>query len=355
MTATSIGPAIPLTVHRLRFTVRAETPIVFNEFKGSALRGAFATTLRRHFCPEWRAEGTDPLHRSLCPVCQILSLEQDDSPSGDVRRPYVIEPPLDATTRYAPGERFHFTLLLLGDNLLYLPYLVLAVKAMGEQGGVGRRLADGQRGRFTIEAIDAVNPFSGEEQSLLRPGRQVVDPPTVFITHDHVLDAAARLLDELAACDNHLSVEFLTPLRLIQNRQTVEAPHFFPLIKQSVLRVLDVCAQYGGGRPDIQLKREIYPHADQVALVMDQTRWWDLKGYSGRLKRPQVLGGLVGRAIYRTTDWQPLLPWLLWSSVIHVGKNVVKGCGALRLWAGRDEAVRAGGMVDLFSEVSRKG
>jgi len=79
------------------------------------------------------------------------------------------------------------------------------------------------------------------------------------------------------------------------------------------------------------LKSDLYPAADTVQLVRDETHWWDLKGYSSRLGRGQVLGGFVGRAVYSAPDWRPLLPWLLWGVSTHVGKNVVKGCGIYRL------------------------
>jgi hypothetical protein len=43
------------------------------------------------------------------------------------------------------------------------------------------------------------------------------------------------------------------------------------------------------------------------------------------------MGGLMGSATFHAPDWSPLLPWLVWASVVHVGKNVVKGCGLFHL------------------------
>lgn len=323
-------PAIPLSVHQLRFTVRVTAPIHFNEFKGSALRGAFAGTLQNTFCPQWRAEQTDPLHQSLCPVCQLLVLERADDTSGDIRRPYALRPPLDKATHYEVDQSFAFDLLLIGDNLHYLPYLVLAVQGMGETSGVGRK-EDGRRGHFTISAIDAVNPLTGTVQPLLTAGGRMVQQPAIPIVHEQVMATVADLLPRIEEDGNRLRVEMLTPLRLIQSGERVQEPRFFPFAKQAVLRVLDLCAQHGGGRPDIHLNRDIYPWIEQVTLVEDRTRWWDLKGYSGRLHRAQVLGGLVGGATYIAPTWEPLLPWLLWGSVVGVGKNIVKGCGVVRI------------------------
>ncbi len=137
--------AIPLTAHHLRFTVRAETPIVFHDFKGSALRGAFVGVLRRTFCPEWKAAETDAIHVQLCPVCQMLAAPNDEETPGDVRRPYAIRPPLDEELVYLPGREFCFTITLFGESLLYLPYLVLSAGGMGSTG-VGRKNGGAQAG-----------------------------------------------------------------------------------------------------------------------------------------------------------------------------------------------------------------
>jgi hypothetical protein len=176
-----------------------------------------------------------------------------------------------------------------------------------------------------------VNPLTGEIQPMLVGGGRMVQQPTIPITHAQVMEAATRLLAALALQENRLTIHFLTPMRLIQNKQRVDKARFFPLAKQAVLRMLDLCAQHGGGRPDVHLKTDVYPFIEAVTLVEDRTHWWDLKGYSGRLQQSQVMGGLIGSATFHAPDWSPLLPWLLWGSVVQVGKNIVKGCGVIQL------------------------
>lgn len=329
---------IPLTAHHLRITVRAETPICFHPFRGSALRGALANQLRRLYCPESRTGQNDLFHQAYCPICQLLSWEGDEGTAGDIRRPYALVPP-QAGKGTQPsvverGECFSFGLTLFGHRLAYLPYLILATRAMGEEG-IGQRGADGQRGRFQLEQVDAVNPLLGAVQTLYATGATMIRNVTLPVTHAHVMAASHELLDSVAAAGNLLTIELATPLRLIQGERLVQQPHFFPLIKQIVLRVLDLCQQHGNGRPDLALKRDLYPLADAVVLVEDRTEWWDFSGYSSRLHQPQVMGGLIGRATYYTADWQPLLPWLVWAQSTQVGKNIVKGCGVLSVTGGR--------------------
>ncbi len=325
---------IPLVAHHLRFTVRATTPIVFAEFKGSALRGALVSVLQRTFCPVLREGRVDPAHEALCPVCRLLRWDGDEESSGDPRRPYAIEPPLDERTHFAPGDLFDFGVALYGDTWSYFPYVALAAGGMGEFG-VGKptrgEQTRPQRGKFTVEQIEAIHPFRGERAVLLAPGERMVHNQALPVTHEQILTASADLLDQLAEQNNHLRINFLTPMRLTQGEHIVKTPQFFPLAKAIVLRVLDLCAQHAGGRPDVVLKRDLYPFADTVQLVENNTRWWDLKGYSSRLERQQVMGGFVGSAWYYAPDWRPLLPWLLWGMSTHVGKNIVKGCGVYQV------------------------
>ncbi len=327
-------PTIPLTAHLLRFTGRVTETIHLPAFSGSSLRGAFASHLRRAFCPEWRAGKTDPAHRARCPACYMLTLDGaaldavEEERSGDIRRPYALRPPVDAPRTYQPGDRLHFHMVLFGRTLDFLPYLLLTVQGMGEQTGVGLRdPRTRRRGRFQLESIQAENPFTGETQTILAPGERTVNLPTIPVTDVQIRQAAHTLADRLAARENRLTLHFRTPLRLYQRKQLLRSPEPFPLIKHVVRRVLDLAAQHGEGRPDVVLRRDVYPFADRVRLVDDRTRWWDVEGYSSRLRQRQKLGGLTGRAVYTGEAWGPLLPWLLWGSVTQVGKNIVKGAG----------------------------
>jgi hypothetical protein len=71
----------------------------------------------------------------------------------------------------------------------------------------------------------------------------------------------------------------------------------------------------------------VLPVAQRVTVFQDDLTWWDVKGYSSRLKKYHYLGGLVGEIQLLADDWAPLLPLLLWGESLQLGKNVVKGGG----------------------------
>ncbi len=325
----------PFTIHHLRFTAVVVTDIEMGEFKGSALRGAWQSHLRTLYCAERgsAARGAvDPLHASLCPVCYLLSREADKS---DNRRPYAFEPPLTPQSRFVAGERFSFGMSIVGRAIQFLPYIVLSVQQMGETQGLGRAIhSDRRRGTFRLERIAEINPLAETERTLFVAGDPMIQMPQSPVDEAQVAAASAAWAARLADAGNCLTLEFLTPTRIIHAERLVHRPTFVPLLARLVDRVITLRVQFAELPPlSYEEKGELLAWGEQVELVRDETVWWDVKGLSTRLGRPQPLGGFVGRATYRTAEWARLLPWLLWGASAHVGKNAVKGGGWYRLAA----------------------
>ncbi|RMF83063.1 MAG: CRISPR system precrRNA processing endoribonuclease RAMP protein Cas6 [Nitrospinota bacterium] len=319
------------TIAHLWFTVAVDTTIVMDVFKGSALRGAWQSHLRTLYCAQ--SDQTDPLHQSLCPVCFLLSRETG---SGEDRRPYAFLPPLTSQTTFAPGERFAFGISLFGQTVDFLPYLVLAVGQMGQVQGLGKPIHATTRGRyrrgtFHLVSIEEINPLSGERRFLLEEGSTMVQTPRLLVDEHQIVMASDALLEKLAAGENRLAIHFLTPMRIVQDRHLVKQPRFTPFLARLLDRVSALRSQFSQEPPlSREEKGALLALASRVDLVVDATRWWDIKGRSTRLQRAQPLGGFVGRVVYQapnTEIWRPLLPWLLWGQSTQVGKNVVKGCG----------------------------
>ncbi len=316
------------TIHHLRFTVEVETTIEMGEFKGSALRGAWESHLRTLYCAE--RGSTDPLHATLCPVCYLLSREADPR---DNRRPYAFEPPLTPQTVFQPGERFAFGISMFGKTIQFLPYIVLSVQQMGQVQGLGKPIHAGhRRGRFRLLRIEEMNPLSGASAILFEAGNPMVQMPRFPVTAEQVATTSETLARQLAEGDNRLTLEFLTPTRIVHEERLVHSPEFVPLLARLVDRIGTLRSQFADDPPvSYEEKGSLLSVAQGVECVRDETRWWDVKGLSTRLGRAQPLGGFVGKATYRASDWRPLLPWLLWGASAHVGKNAVKGEGWYRL------------------------
>ena len=368
-----------LTAHHLRVTLDVETPIELDEHPGAALRGMLFNALRG---PRRRPELGFCTQRHLntcaeCPlvaVCPVAGLVATLNPQADrgrdVPRPYAIVPPGGDKRCYQPGESLTFGLTLFGQALNLFPYLVMALRQAGP-GGLGRKqpsLDSGrlQRGEFSLQAVHAVNLLSGEVQEVLQEGSTLVQQPSLPVTPDQVEAAGRQLLSQpvpFAANGNHegslyqpgqnsapltLTLHFRTPTRIIEQGRLLKEPDFAPIFHRLLNRLLALSREFGPqtalphqadsigyvAKPVLEeagQKEKLLRLTDQVELVDNQTYWQDLWSYSARKGGKTPIGGFMGQASYHAPYpvWRELLPYLLWGTVIHVGKNAVKGDGVI--------------------------
>jgi hypothetical protein len=324
-----------LTIHHLWFTVEAITPISLPAEAGPAIRGALITALRQHYCPDasLRPQGSrieqSPEHRALCPVCWLIAEEDAAGVRGrNIPRSYTIEPPTALAGPIGAGGTLSFGISLIGRAINLYPYLVLAVPEMGRAGLGHFDARQGGRGQFRLRSIAAINPLSGAEQSLLASGG-LLQLPALPVGPDEIATAASGLAERARQQDGRLALAFHTPTRIIDGAHLVARPRFAPLLQRLGERIEALVHYYGAPLAESAppLTTELLARADAVELVEDQTCWVDVVSGSRRLGRATPVGGFRGRVIYRSEDWLPLLPWLLWGQSVHVGKNAVKGDG----------------------------
>jgi len=126
-------------VARFRFALEAKDPLHLPPYKGSVLRGAFGHVFRSVGCVARRGECPPCVLKGACPYSYIF----ETPPPADTLilrkypyapHPFVLEPPLDATTIYEPGSLFTFGLVLIGKGIDYLPYFVYAFDELGRLG-----------------------------------------------------------------------------------------------------------------------------------------------------------------------------------------------------------------------------
>ncbi len=328
-----------LVAYHLRLTLQATEPLELEQHPGSALRGLLFQGLWERFCMNRAAVecATCPLVQT-CPVSALVAPLRDEHPRGrDIPRPFVVRPPLVAAAqaeglRLEPGHLARFGLTLFGSAGKLFPYIVLAAQVM-ERNGLGRALeANGRRrGRFVLEQIEAVHPFTGAETRLFTRGQTAVQAPVVAVT---AADVAARA-QSLPA--EQLTIHFFTPTRLMARGQRVLRPDFLTLALRLAERLEQVELEYGssppgelvesGERPGQARYEQVRELAASGALLSDETRWVDVQSYSSRQRRFTPIGGFVGRATFRVLAAPLLRELLVWGEVIHVGKDTVKGNG----------------------------
>jgi len=314
-----------LTTTHLWFTVKAISALELDAYSGAALRGSFFNAIWERFCTNKSAPACAacPLH-DVCPVSALVApLREDDSGGQDIPRPYVIVPPLQGAKCYQPEEQFSFGMTLIGDIIQLLPYIMLSLSQL-EAEGLGHRLKEnaGRRGRFQIERVEVYHPWSEQRQTIYEGGKPQVSTPVVSVHVRECLPRAEQLDQE------QVTLEFITPLRLVDRSHLVQQASFRPLLQRLLERYLALERHYGNA--DLTFTREdkdvLLQQAEGIVCSQDRTHWLDLKSYSNRQKRSTPIGGLQGEATFRG-DLASLLPLLTVGELIHVGKDTVKGNG----------------------------
>ncbi len=313
-----------LVTHHLLFTGEVVTPLELDDHSGAALRGSFFEAVWGRFCTNKAAAtcADCPLH-TMCPVSTLVAPLREENPRGrDIPRPYVILPPLGEARRYEPGQSLMFGITLFGTIIQMLPYIVMSIEGL-EAHGLGHKIAENsyQRGRFKIKQIESYHPLHGTRQVVYQAGKPLVNAPTLSVTASEVKARAVRLPT------HEITLNFLTPTRLIEQERPLRCAVFRPLMHRLLERLAALQSAYSSSEENkVEEQQRYLELAERVKCVEDQTSWREVTSYSRRAKGRSPIGGIVGKATFggNLASFRELLAW---GELVHVGKNCVKGNG----------------------------
>jgi hypothetical protein len=335
-------PALEITT--LRFQATADSDIIWPKHKGgNALRNGLADTMLEVYCPERKRSPVPTAeHAAVCPACYLLAA--NPSP-GRIPRGYAIIPffgfgpenqnrPFPIQTKIKSGERFSFGLTLFGDTVRFMPHFVLAFSQLGRSGvGIGREKGDG---RFTINGISSVNPFTQQAQTLLEHGETTVQLPDLTIRYADMLQHVQPFLEKLKTQDNLLTITFHSMMRLTKkgtNNKEIQfkQPDFPFFFARSLFHTDELNRSFGNGeRRPKEHKDHLDVLASKVSLIESNTNWfdeWSAGNRDHRNKKGTPISGFVGTATFYADDWSQLVPHLLWGQATQTGKSTVRGNG----------------------------
>lgn len=320
-----------LRAQLVEFELTSTAPFGLGKQVGSALRGAVFESLRSNLnvCLYKQLPSCQPCTlRQVCPLSGLLATVDDEATRGhDAPRPMTIRPPVDGRRFFPEGSVLNFGTTLFGDGARYVPYLVLAVREL-ERSGLGLRLGGEQRvppqrGQVRLGKVEAVHPFSGERETIRESGSGVLQTSHLLVTESDIEAYAATLPQ------HSLTLDLLTPLRLVDRGQLVRPLRFDALICRLAER-LDSLAQHYAGAPLSLDRAVLVDHARSIQVARDETRWVDIESFSGRTGRSSPTGGHVGRITFEGV-LSPFLTLLAWGTLSHVGKSATRGNGYYRV------------------------
>ncbi len=296
---------IPVTL--LEVDIRSEYPLDLGANPGSSLRGALYQALGALYDTHEDVQSRTDVWRN--PVGWLMRMEDNKTTGGRYPvRPLAIRPPLQ--NRFT---EMTFAVALYGYARQLLPMVLSAVGAM-QKIGVGR-----DRSKFALQGVRALDPLSRQASAVLdAAGRTVGDVPQPLPASAYV--HLAKALDP-----QQLTIQFLTPTRIVQDSKLVKTPEFRPLMQRLLGRVRQISELYTDKALFVPF-HDLLGDADSVRITHDDTRWQE--GWSGSRRDGQMkpTSGFVGTVSYQG-DFTRLLPYILLGQGLQVGKNTMKGCG----------------------------
>ena len=228
----------------------------------ATLRGAFGWSYKQLVCYQpWVTTCRVCLLAAQCPYPQVF--EPVAKPGTlyenlqNVPAPYVLRPPTRNERAFGPGRRFAFQVVLLGHVVGLLPYFAVALQQL-QKHGLGRG-----RGRARVVAIEALHP-DGTSRTML----YCQDRPDVI--HNHPGWPATAWVDPRPA-PAQVTVEFLTPARLVSEQRLHALPEFH-IFYRALLRRASALTAYYAERPWETDFPDLAEAAHAVTTVLAETR-----------------------------------------------------------------------------------
>ena len=312
---------------RYRFTYTVQEPLKMPAYKGNIFRGRFGYVLRHTVCIGTEQQCENQCHfpdQCVYSRCFETPVPQD-SPvlrgQTYAPHPFVLEPPRTGKLRYVPGDTFTCNLILIGEAIAVLPWMVFTFHRMGIQR-IG--LKD-QRGRCLLDTVESL-PASDEE-----PGHTIYTATDQMLTDDGLLlglDDVGRVAPHIT---DELELDFLTPTSIKVNGRWTSNLTFEHLIRNLLRRIRFLSLCHCGEDLDV----------DAPALIKEASgvrhtsglQWLPRDRYSYRQETSVPMSGFRGKIRFEG-DIKPFLPLIYLGKHLHIGHHTAFGYGQYRIVGG---------------------
>ena len=311
---------------RYRLTYTVQEPLTMPAYKGNIFRGRFGYILRHVACIgrdgqcEKQCEFPDQCVYSKCFETPVPK----DSPvlrgQTFAPHPFVLEPPRTGTRTYVPGDTFSHNLILIGEAIEVLPWLIFAFYRMAEQR-IGLK---NELGRCELTKVESLPADDSEpSQTIYTAETEMLSDEGIVLHLDDVIAAAPHLTDQL-----HL--EFLTPTSIKVNGKWTSQLTFETFIR-NLLRRLRFLNYFHCGE-DLDTEVDARGLIEMAGAVTHESRllWLQRGRYSHREKAVVPMSGFMG-PIHFEGDMTPFLPFIYLGEYLHIGHHTAFGYGQYRI------------------------
>lgn len=319
-------PLPPLTLNKYHIQLTPQAPTHLPHHLGSLLRGGLNITFKKLVCLQPHHRQCDPcplLHTCTYPAIFQPPAPPDSQKLSNHQRipvPYIIHPPPSQAQPWPKNHPLPYTLTLIGQASHHLPYLILALQKLS-QNGLGK-----QRTPAHLTHIHALPPSSQIPITLWQ--NNTLQPN--WRDHPHWTAAHLSQATNHPTSPTQLTIHLRTPTRLKYQRQILHTPPPFHVLLRTLLRRLSALSYFHNHTPwDIDYSAWI-EQAKAITLHHHQTTWQSQTRYSTRQRQRIQLGGLTGTLTYQAptpNHLTPYLPLLTLGQHLHLGKGTAFGNG----------------------------
>ena len=309
---------------RYRFTYTVQEPLKMPQDKGTLFYNRFGYTLRHvscigdtHQC-DTQCQFPDRCVYAQCfetPVPDDSRLLRDQSFAPS---PFVLEPPRTRQQAYVPGETLSCHLVLIGDAINLLPWIVFTFNEIGT-----RRIGlQGERGRCLLRTVESL------------PARESDVPQTIYTAETQMLTDEGRVLrlDDVGqtapSVADRIALEFLTPTSIkIAGRSTSDLR--FGQFFRSLVRRIRLLSYFHCGE-DLDVDVSGLLEAANFITHESHFRWLRTGRGSHRATSALPMSGFIG-TIRFSGNLTPFLPFIYLGAYLHIGHHTAFGGGQYRI------------------------
>ncbi len=264
---------------------RAEsTDFRYPFFIGSAIRGALGYAMKKVVCvnPSYNCEGCFARKN-----CLYFECYEEKNTIHKFRLDFELS-----------LDKLEFSLYLFEEMSEDLPYVLMAVKKMLEENGLGSN-----RAKFKILEVKCNDKsiFDGLDFDLSRCEELIMTPNENYI--------------------KNVKLKFITPLRIKENNRFARGDIKLETIVKSIKYRLSELENSNSRRLDF------YP---EYEIVSKDIRFVDFNRYSNRQESKMNIGGIMGQIEFKNLD-EKSYQLLKIGEIIGVGKSTVFGLGKINL------------------------
>ena len=310
---------------RYRFTYTVQEPLKMPPYKGNVFRGRFGYILRHIACIggtekacEKKCQSPDRCVYSKCFETPV----PDDSPmlrgQPFAPHPFILKPPRTGKQNYAPGDTLTCNMILIGEAINLLPWIVLTFRELGKWR-IGLR---GTRGQCQLEKVESLPAYRSGS------GQTIYTAETEMLTDDGFVLSLEDVLHDTPQHTDATDLEFITRTSIKVNGRWTDQLTFENLTRNLLRRIRFLSYFHCGEDLDVDARALIAAASD--VTHESYLRWYRADRYSHRAEKSVPMGGFIGKIRFSGALAQ-FLPFIYLGEYLHIGHHTAFGYGQYQL------------------------